>query len=189
MSHQRILIQLLAVLAFVAFAVLRRSPFLQIIALCIAALVGYGIVQDQFTVRLCPEYFTRAHPTIPDYFDPDRDLEGPTLLAISWGFLGSWWGGLFMGIVVGLTARLVCAPKLGPRELAKPILVVIAVVGITALVSGLIGYGLAKAGVIWVAEDWERVIPRERHVAFLAVGWTHAGAYLAGVVASLGLCA
>jgi hypothetical protein len=34
-----------------------------IILLSIASAVGYGIVHDQITARICIEYFTIGHPT------------------------------------------------------------------------------------------------------------------------------
>ncbi|MGB7665981.1 MAG: hypothetical protein WBL66_01850, partial [Candidatus Acidiferrales bacterium] len=37
---------------------------LKIIALAVAAAIAYGIVHDQVTIRVCPEYFTVAHPHI-----------------------------------------------------------------------------------------------------------------------------
>ncbi len=38
--------------------------FAKIIGLCILAAIGYGIVHDQVTARICVEYFTVFHAPI-----------------------------------------------------------------------------------------------------------------------------
>ena len=38
--------------------------FVKIWGLAIGAAVCYGLVHDQITIRICPEYFTLFHPNI-----------------------------------------------------------------------------------------------------------------------------
>jgi len=61
---------------------------LKIAVTCIVAAVLYGIVHDQFTARICIEYFTIFHP-------PVFHTQSPTLLGIGWGILATWWVGVF----------------------------------------------------------------------------------------------
>lgn len=37
---------------------------LKIILLCLVSAVGYGILHDQVTARICVEYFTIGHPML-----------------------------------------------------------------------------------------------------------------------------
>ena len=43
---------------------------LKILLLSLAAVVGYGVLHDQVTARVCPEYFTVGHPPV---FGTPRD--------------------------------------------------------------------------------------------------------------------
>jgi hypothetical protein len=72
--------------------------FLRIVLLCVGAAVGYGEVHDQITAHLCVEYFSVAHPPI---FHTDN----PTLLAIGWGFIATWWVGMMLGVPLAAAAR------------------------------------------------------------------------------------
>ena len=71
---------------------------LYIIALCASSAVLYGIVHDQVTARLCVEYFTIGHP-------PIFNTDDPTLLALGWGVLATWWAGLLLGVPAVIAAR------------------------------------------------------------------------------------
>jgi hypothetical protein len=74
--------------------------FAKIVAFCIAAAVCYGVVHDQFTIRICLEYFTVGH--VPRF----QSLP-TTAHAAAWGIVATWWVGLTLGILVGLSSRLV----------------------------------------------------------------------------------
>ncbi len=65
--------------------------WLAIVLQCVAACVVYGVIHDQFTVRICLEYFTIGHP-------PVFPTVNPTLLALGWGVIASWWVGVLVGI-------------------------------------------------------------------------------------------
>jgi hypothetical protein len=71
---------------------------LKIAASCVVAAILYGIVHDQFTARICIEYFTIFHP-------PIFHTQSPTLLGIGWGIVATWWVGVFFGVPMILAAR------------------------------------------------------------------------------------
>ena len=75
---------------------------------CIIAAVLYGIIHDQFTARICIEYFTIFHP-------PILHTQSPTLLAIGWGILATWWVGVFFAVPMILSA-----PSGTPRRVLLP---------------------------------------------------------------------
>ena len=78
---------------------------LKIIALCIFSAVLYGILHDQVTARVCVEYFTIGHP-------PVFATESPTLLAIGWGIIATWWGRAVLG-----HPRCICIPTRFPAKI------------------------------------------------------------------------
>jgi hypothetical protein len=77
---------------------------LKIIAMCLLAGALYGILHDQVTARVCLEYFTVFHP---DVFH----TQSPTLLALGWGVLATWWVSLFLGISLAIAARAGSRPR------------------------------------------------------------------------------
>jgi len=72
----------------------------KIVLLCIVSAVVYGILHDQVTARACVEYFTIGHP-------PVFKTDSPTLLALGWGVIATWWVGLLLGIPAALCQGLV----------------------------------------------------------------------------------
>lgn len=155
---------------------------LLIFALSVAAAVLYGLVHDQVTVRVCLEYFTIGHP-------PVFPTEDPTLLALGWGVIATWWAGLILAVPLALGARAGRRPKRSARSLLRPVAVLLAVMALGALAAGTTGYLLARSDVVWLAGLLAGAVPDERHDAFLAAAWAHTASYgigfLGGLVVSL----
>ncbi|MBY0457148.1 MAG: hypothetical protein K2V38_07415 [Gemmataceae bacterium] len=144
--------------------------------------VGYAILQDQISARLCPEYFTRLHNPIPGVTDP-------TLLGVYWGFLGAWWGGVLVGYVAGLMATVGPRPKLTPRELVKPFaLLVLGVATVTAL-TGLSVWRHGELFGLILDSGTAQVVPTKRHQELMTVACYHLVAYASSVVGGVALCA
>jgi len=154
--------------------------FLKIWFMCVAAAVLYGIIHDQITARVCVEYFTIGHP-------PVFHTSSPTLLAFGWGLVATWWMGAFLGLIVALCARSGSDPKLRARDLLKPMWVLLAVMGISALCAGVLGYVLASKGQIPL-RDWEYLIGREKAIRFIADFCAHLASYLVGFFGGLTVC-
>jgi hypothetical protein len=177
----RIVTQLVAVPLLLAYCLARRRTDLRIIALCIVAMAGYGMVQDQVSVRLSREYFTVGHP-------PIEGLEDPTLLGIAWGFLGGWWGGMLMGMVLGLAATLGKKPQLSVRELLPGVgWLLLVVAGGTLLAGGSAWYNCGITQVR-LGGGWASAVPEGGHRAFLTVACAHLGTYLTAVAGTVVLC-
>jgi hypothetical protein len=173
----RIIAPVLACLALGAVAVAGNTRF-RFAGLGVVAAVAYGILQDQVSARLCLEYFTLFHNPIPGVTDP-------TVLGLAWGFLGTWWAGLFLGYCSGLIATLGSAPKLTPRDIIRPLL---------ALMTGIAGaVVLTGVSVWWNARSLEvsldpalgSMLPAERHQALLVVACYHMTGYFAAFGGSL----
>ncbi len=166
-----------------SFARLRRNvgAAIQIVLLGVGAAVTYGILQDQVTAHLCVEYFTIGHT---DFFN----LGDPTLIAFEWGLIATWWAGLVLGALVAFIARVgTRRPRLSARDLLRPTLVVQGCVGLVALVAGVTGYIVAKAGGVSLTQPLASAVPQARQVAFLADLWAHDAAYAAGALGGVAL--
>ena len=148
--------------------------FLAISLMGMAAACCYGICHDQVTARVCIEYFTLAHPQI-------FRTESPTLLALGWGIVATWHVGLALGVLIALACRVGGKrPRLAPRDIVRPMLILMLSIGLISAASGVVGWQLAKAKVVWLTPDYARLISRHLHVAFMADAWAHVAAYAAG---------
>lgn len=154
---------------------------LRIVALGVGASVLYGILHDQVTARVCVEYFTIGHRRV-------MESESPTLLALYWGVAATWWVGLPAGILLAISARLGGEPKRSWRELLRPMAVQLAVMAALALIAGLAGYAMARAGKVWLLPPLAERVPRDRHAVFLADLWAHLASYASGALGTLVLC-
>jgi hypothetical protein len=154
---------------------------LKIILLAVVAAVFYGVLQDQVTARVCVEYFTIGHP-------PVFATDDPTLLALGWGAIATWWVGLLLGIPLALCARLGSRPKLVAGQLLVPIGIQLAAVALFALAAGLAGYFAARSGTVVLIGTLAERVPQERHVAFIADLWAHLAAYASGALTGIVVC-
>ncbi len=157
------------------------------VSVCGAAIAGlYGIVHDQITFTISPEYFT--HLKFDQFSFADFGL-APRLFVVIIGFLATWWVGFFAGWFL---ARIVLVKM--PISLATPVLVkaftwIIA----CALVAGFIGNLLAAAG-LYHHENWQsaaQALAIKDLPAFVRVAFIHNGSYLGGLIGliiAIGYC-
>jgi hypothetical protein len=154
---------------------------LKIAVTCVIAAVLYGIVHDQFTARICVEYFTIFHP-------PLFHTQSPTLLGIGWGIVATWWVGAFFAVPMILAARAGRRPALTASELLPSIAFLLAFMAAIAVLSGITGYLLARKGVL--DTDWLTFSPSPAtRYRFMADWWAHTASYGAAFVGGLALCA
>jgi hypothetical protein len=155
--------------------------FVTIVALAVLSGIAYGILHDQVTARVCVEYFTIGHP-------PLIPSESPTLPAIAWGIVATWWFALPLGVALASAARVGERPKLTASQLLRPLLLLLAAMGFVALVSGIIGYVLTSTGRLAPSEWVLQNIPSSKQAAFMADWWAHSASYLSGFVGAMILC-
>ena len=151
---------------------------LAIVALCVASAVVYGVLHDQVTARVCVEYFTICHP-------PVFPTDSPTLLGLGWGLIATWWVGLLLGIPLAFAARAGTRPRRDVRSLVRPILILLIVMGLCALLAGIVGHALGRAGAVFLLDPLATLVPRDRHARFLADLWAHSTSYFVGFVGGL----
>jgi len=149
--------------------------WLSIIGLCIGSAVLYGILHDQITSRICVEYFTIGHADIFGTRDP-------TLLGIGWGIIATWWAGLILGIPLAIAARVGNRPRRSASSLVRPIAILLLMMGVCAMVAGVIGWTLSSQGAVVLTGWLASAVPSDRHVAFLTDAWAHWASYAVGFV-------
>ena len=158
------------------------SRSLPIVLLCTLAAVAYGILHNQITARVCLEYFTIGHP-------PVFSTDSPTLLALGWGVIATWWVGLILGIALAVASRAGRWPKLNASQLARPLAIMLCAVAIIALLAGVVGHTAAERRWVWLLEPLASRVPADRHVAFLTNLWAHSASYIGGFLGGMTICA
>jgi hypothetical protein len=153
---------------------------LKIVFACIAAAILYGVVHDQFTARICIEYFTVFHP-------PVFATRSPTLLGIGWGIIATWWVGAALGLLLALAARAGSRPKLAAAMLG-PIGELLLVMAVCAAASGLTGFYLARRGLIIPPEVVLNSLPPSGGPRFMADWWARSTSYAVGFFGGIILC-
>lgn len=161
--------------------------WLKIIGGCIAAAVLYGIVHDQITARVCLEYFTVLHP-------PIFHTQSPTLLGLAWGTYASWPVGAGLGILFAICGRAGRRPKLALADLTPFLLRLLAIMVLSALAFGTLGYfwgpmPVRESYVVRMTPSVRAGIPAALEHRFVADLWATAASYTGGLSGGLICCA
>lgn len=144
----------------------------------IAAAVIYGVLHDMITAHLCLEYFTVGRPRL-------FSSNVPALHALGWGVIATWWVGAILGLPLVLSARLGRSTPFTPRDLVRPLVVLLLVMGACAFLAG---------ATMWVAQEagfahpsgWVNVYVRsEKGRMFMAVGAAHNASYAVGAIGGI----
>ncbi len=152
--------------------------FLRIVILGVAAAVAYGMVHDQITAHLCVEYFSVFHPRV-------IRSENPAVLALVWGVIATWWMGVILGVPAALIAQHGPPPRLGARDLLRPIRNLLCVMAALALIAGALGYAFTAFGGLRPPFHVRAHLAPERHARFMAAAFAHQTSYASGALGGL----
>ena len=149
-----------------------RSTGIKIVGLCTTASIGYGVVHDQVTACICPEYFAVAHP-------PLCTTCSTTVLALLWGFVGTFWIGAVFGAVL---ARVASGgqQRVPFRAISTRVGKLLAAMAAAATVVGSIGWLIAPH--LALPDSLAGSIPANAKQAFFAVWFAHAASYTVGLL-------
>lgn len=148
-----------------------------IIAVTFTASV-FGVIHDQVTFSISPEYYTHLKFSQfgLDFYGNDNNR----LLVIIVGILATWWIGLIMGIIFSLMSLFLKSPKEMIAKSIRAVLITLLVTIITSFVGYLYGRfilintnGLMN---IYGVEDFEN---------FLIVGSIHNYSYIGGGIGTI----
>lgn len=156
-----------------------------IIGISIVIASVYGILHDQFTYTVSPEYYTKFKFIMFGLAsDPEETMEYPRLAVTLTGIIATWWVGLIIGIVFGLVSLLHKDRKAMLRSSVKAILLAIAI----TTVSGFAGLGYG-----WFTRNTDGIELYYRYeygaikdiISFHITGCMHNFSYLGGAIGML----
>lgn len=143
----------------------------------------YGVVHDQVTYTIGPEYFTKFKFEQFHYLSQAQPVR---LIVAEIGFLATWWVGFFAGWFMGR----VTVPRLPVAQAARLSLVGVIWIMAAALVAGAIAGGLAPSTAgdarlaYWASEF--KTLGISDLPAFVRVGYIHNASYLGGLLGLIG---
>lgn len=157
----------------ISWCAVRRASLLAFVGSLAAG--GFGIVHDQITYTISPEYFTQMkfdQFRSADFGFPDR------ILVAEIGFLATWWVGL---IAAWFLARIAIPRFVNPEK--QVFRALLAIMGIT-LLCGLLGFFLGPIffadNPLWV-DAMDSMGIKDPH-AFHQVSGIHLGSYAGAIL-------
>ena len=147
----------------------------------IAPLIGglYGILNDQLTYTISPEYYTKFKFYQFGLMSSGDEaiFPNPRVEASKVGFMATWWMGLPIGIILGLVGLIHKSYK----QMLRITLTAIVVTVIVAFATGLLGLAYGKLYLVGAGVDWwfpDNLIDKNN---FIVVGSMHNFSYLGGL--------
>jgi hypothetical protein len=139
----------------------------------------YGIIHDQVTYTICPEYYTKFKFYQFGLIDLGDEalFPNPRIRVSQVGFLATWWMGLPIGIILGLVGLTIKDNK----EMFKTTLKAFLITIIIAFFTGLIGLIIGKLYLADVGVSWRLPNNLVDKAGFIAVGSMHNFSYLGGL--------
>ena len=165
-------------LIYLLYLTMRKfGVFSTFLFLSIVAAGAYGMLHDQVTASISPEYFTRFKFPQFHMVNPEPFRLGVAIV----GFYATWWTGALIGLVLGLTGFNFPDHKTMRAALYKSLLLV----SIVTILTGCCGFIYGKyiqdpSGVSWWLPDSLR-----DKTAFILVGNIHNFSYLGGLAGLL----
>ncbi|RXK59243.1 hypothetical protein ESA94_13965 [Lacibacter luteus] len=139
----------------------------------------YGILHDQITYSISPEYFTKFK--YKQFGFESEQFGGHRATVAVIGFLATWWMGLFIGIPLGLLSLIFPDYKKMASVLKKSLFLVILIAVLTGIGGFVYGkFILVNNGVSWWLPD--DLIDKS---SFIIVGSIHNSSYLGGIAGLL----
>lgn len=154
--------------------------FCLFILMAIASAGIFGILHDQISYTVSPEYFTRFK--FPMFHLLDQNIP-ERVRAAEVGFLASWWMGIPLGIFTGLAGFIHRDSSQMRSALLRSLPLIVGFTLFFALCGLLYGYIQTQTIDLFTYSIW--YIPDGVHDLrrFLCAGYMHNSAYLGGVLA------
>lgn len=134
----------------------------------------YGIIHDQITFSISPEYFTRFKYQQFGLEPIGNDRVNVAII----GFWATWWFGAFIGLVIGGAALF----YKDPREMKAAIIKAIKRVFIIAIIFGAAGFLAGKFYLVRTGVHWNFPEGLKDKDRFIITGTIHNASYLGGLV-------
>ncbi len=150
----------------------------------------YGVVNDQITITISPEYFSVfKHRQFLPLLDSMRVADAPIRVqAIVIGISASWWVGQILGFFVGIASAFGTTDPIPMSRVYRVLASVIMVTLVCSAIAGVWAF-VQEPSIQPTADQWPFLtgISDVRHA--FAVGAWHDTAYVSAPISTLAGCA
>ena len=143
----------------------------------------YGVVHDQVTYSISPEYYTKYKFIQFNLADSAaaQHMTQPRSAVVMTGLLGTWWMGVLIGVVLGLVGFIFPDADSMFSYVLRALGLVLLVIILAGVAGGLYGqHVLAEKGVSWWMPG--NLVDR---TAYITVGTIHNFSYVGGAAGLL----
>jgi len=153
--------------------------FISIVVCTIAAAVCFGILHDQVTYSISPEYYTKFKFIQFGLADDNMKIQmSERAAALIVGIMATWWMGLLIGLFY---AGILLFFKI-KHGIWKIYFRTIALTFGIAILSGVTGYLYGKYHLLETEVDWYLPESLADRNSFICVGSIHNFSYIGGVI-------
>jgi len=152
-----------------------------IFIIALTPLIGgfYGILHDQLTYTISPEYYTKFKFYQFGLMDTGNEaiFPNPRIQVSAVGFMATWWMGLPIGLILGLVGLIHADKNTMLRVTMGAIILTI----IVAFITGLVGLAYGRLYLAYTRVNWWLPNNLVDIKNFIAVGSMHNFSYIGGL--------
>ena len=139
----------------------------------------YGVIHDQISYSISPEYFTAFKFNQFSY--ADFSLSDRLYVAII-GVLATWWFGAISGWFLGRIRFLNDDFETANRDIINGFYIIFIAVIVFGIAGGIVGYVHAFYFPVETFIGWENELPINELKKFIVVGYIHTSGYIGGLL-------
>jgi uncharacterized membrane protein (UPF0136 family) len=152
--------------------------FAKIVFGVLGAAMGFGLLYEALSAVYCVEYFTLGYGKLMIVRS-----DSPFWIGLQFSFLGWSWVGAALGCGMAVAGRIGGEIQLKPGFFIRPVMALFTFISLAAVVGGVMGFYGEKSGRYPLMTQWSGGFDQAKHAAYVALQWSHGGAYAAALVA------
>lgn len=144
----------------------------------------YGILNDQFTYTISPEYFTKFKFIQFGFIEEDQyanEIPQARILVAGVGFFATWWMGLIIGTILGLVGLT----HLDSKKMFSISIKAIFLCSLITFIMGVVGLFYGFNFLAYEELNWSFPPDLVDKTNFIAVGSMHNFSYFGGLIGLL----
>ncbi len=158
--------------------------FPKIIFGVLGAVMGFGFLYESLSALWCVEYYTLGQGALMIV-----KSGAPAWIGLQFSFLGWSWVGGALGGAIAVAARIGGEVQIKPAFFIRPITALLIFVGLAAAIGAAAGFFGEQTDRYPLMTPWSSGLAREKHAPYVALQWSHAGAYAAALIGGAALVA
>jgi hypothetical protein len=158
--------------------------FGKIVLYSVVAALGFGFLYEGISAWACVEYFTLGQGRLMIL-----QTASPLWIGVQFAFLGWSWVGGALGCALAVAGRIGGEIQIKPGFFVRPLVALYVLVSVVASAGALIGHHAEVSRRYPLMTNWAGGLAPEKHAPYVALTWSHIGAYTAALMTGAALVA